>query len=85
MLDAGLGVRMVTTFVVMLTSGFSIIECLWFAIAWTPKVNPRQHPCHGSRDSVACECTLLQLAPMVKAHLADAYAERTSWIHSANE
>ena len=35
---AGLGVRVLVTFLTMLTSGFSVVECLWFAIAWTPKV-----------------------------------------------
>jgi hypothetical protein len=37
-LHTGLGVRVMVTFLTMLTSGFSIIECIWFAIAWTPKV-----------------------------------------------
>jgi hypothetical protein len=35
---AGLGVRVLVTFLTMLTSGFSVVECIWFAIAWTPKV-----------------------------------------------
>jgi NhaP-type Na+/H+ or K+/H+ antiporter len=34
---AGLGVRMVTTLLVMKTSHFAWLECFWFAIAWTPK------------------------------------------------
>ena len=29
---------MVTTFLVMRTSHFAWLECIWFAIAWTPKV-----------------------------------------------
>ena len=34
---AGLAVRMSTTFVVM-QCGFTMLECVWFAIAWIPKV-----------------------------------------------
>lgn len=34
---SGLGVRMVATLLVMKTSGYSWKECIWFAIAWTPK------------------------------------------------
>ena len=42
---AGLGVRMVTTFLVMKTSHFAWLECIWFAIAWTPKVPAGCLPC----------------------------------------
>lgn len=34
---SGLGVRMIATLLVMKTCGYSWKECLWFAIAWTPK------------------------------------------------
>ena len=35
---------MTVTFFVMLTCGYSWIECLWFAIAWTPKVHLHATP-----------------------------------------
>lgn len=34
---SGLGLRMVVTFLVMLTSRYSVLESIFFAIAWTPK------------------------------------------------
>ncbi len=38
--DAGLAVRMPTTYLVMLKSRFTWKEKLFFAIAWSPKVPP---------------------------------------------
>lgn len=39
--------RVLVTFLTMMTSGFSVVECVWFAIAWTPKVRRREVPLHA--------------------------------------
>ena len=51
---AGLGVRMVTTLLVMKTSHFSWLECVWFAIAWTPKVPAGRLHCTSICGSRFC-------------------------------